>query len=130
MPKLGARKDLPRSTALAQLVTERRIALGYTQDDVARIAGIHKPTYVHIEMGRTAFPRHCIGRLAKALNLALDELAEAVCKPVEVLAPLLEPEPASFTQPEPSPATARFRAHPGWFDPKYVAAVAAKAKAA
>jgi transcriptional regulator with XRE-family HTH domain len=62
---------------LAVLITTRREAAGMTQEELARRAKLSRSYLAKLEAGHSKNPSLLIlGRLAKALNIALSELLE------------------------------------------------------
>ncbi len=51
-----------------------------SQEDAAHAAGLHRAQYGHYEQGRNAVSFVVMLRIAKALNVSIDELAAAVAK--------------------------------------------------
>ncbi len=72
-----------RQTALARLLQERREALGYTRPELARRLGISAGTIEGWELGRVSRPPlHDVLRLARFLEIPMEEIERAVFKDV------------------------------------------------
>lgn len=83
----------PRRTHLASLFRERRESLGYSRLRLGELVGIKPATLEAWELGRVAKPPiHDVLRLARFLDIGLDEIESAVL--AEDASPSYEPRRA------------------------------------
>ena len=67
--------DIVSTKAVAKHVRSLRIAAGFSQDGLARAAGIPHSTYLKIEQGTTPNPSiQTVLHIAEALDVSLDML--------------------------------------------------------
>jgi transcriptional regulator with XRE-family HTH domain len=65
----------PIPSAFGRTVRTHRLALGLSQRDLARLAGLSKPALVHLEHGYIRDPRaSTVVRLSQSLNISADQL--------------------------------------------------------
>lgn len=70
--------------AVANLIIERRKALGMTQDELAETTGVSQPEISRIERGATNPTVGTVVRLAKGLNARFDLVEDARDVPTRV----------------------------------------------
>lgn len=108
----------PTRIALGQFVRDRRLDLGYTQDELADRSGIGQETISSIERGAGSFPRlKTLSKLAQGLSVDLGVLLEILEvqrvvrtaseaddgeEPEAVPAPAVTPPPV-VPEPDPQP---------------------------
>lgn len=73
-PRIFYRMDKNAREVLAKRVRERRAALGWSQDDLADIAGLHRTYIGSIERAEQSIGVDNIEKIAKALNVPISEL--------------------------------------------------------
>lgn len=64
------------TTALGEMIADRRRALRMSQDELAKLCGVSQGQISHLELGHLTNPRFVIlVKVAAILDLSLDDLA-------------------------------------------------------
>ena len=66
---------------ISNAVHDRRKALGWTQDELARRSGVHVNTVINVEAGERDTSMLTLGALSKALGCTVVDLLQPVAKP-------------------------------------------------
>lgn len=71
----NARKRTPEAAAFAAQLRAERAAANVSQDDLAKMTGISKPTIARIELGQRVMDTAQLGAICRALGLSLTTFA-------------------------------------------------------
>lgn len=126
-----ALKTHPETVELGTLIRLRRELAGWSQAGLAERAQVSRPTIGKLEIGKAAFPKDSLAKIARALSLTIAEVAQATGRSADEL----RSAPIYMSDPELGTAV-RLRCyataviHPTWNDAAYWADIRTLVEAA
>ncbi len=80
-----ALKTHPETIELGLLIRLRRELAGWSQAELAERAQVSRPTIGKLEIGKAAFPKDSLAKIARALSLTIAEVAQATGRSADEL---------------------------------------------